>query len=205
MASSSRSRSPSLAQKLGVALALAAGSLGVSSSAAAFPSFPGYIQDIYGLTCAPTCLLCHTTMEGGRDKIKGTEVTDFVGPNRGFGVFAQNLILHAPPMTISGEAAKAPTQEQLAAALQLLGTELCNKADDMTACDSDGDGQLDVAELQAGEDPDDGTAADPLCVGPTYGCGAHVAPAPVERRMADPAALLAALGVALVLFRRRRA
>lgn len=35
--------------------------------AAARPEYPGRIKDTLQLDCSPTCLMCHTTMEGGTD------------------------------------------------------------------------------------------------------------------------------------------
>lgn len=37
--------------------------------AAARPEHPGEIQETLQLDCAPTCLLCHNTMEGGGDNL----------------------------------------------------------------------------------------------------------------------------------------
>ena len=200
MASSRRIQS--LAQKLGVSLALAAGMLGVSSGASAYPTFPGYLQNIYSMECAPSCLLCHTDPLGGADHMKGMQLDTPVGPGRGNGVFVQNLIAHGGMALLNGD----PSEADLKAALEALRTTPCdpsNAAD--TPCDSDGDGSIDSNELMESEDPDNSKPAASLCIGPVYGCGAHVAPAPVAKRSVEPVALLAALGVAFVLFRRRRA
>jgi MYXO-CTERM domain-containing protein len=72
-------------------------------------------------------------------------------------------------------------------------------------CDSDGDGTIDVDELVANQDPDDRAADAPLCVGPRYGCGAHVAPAPTGASGAHAGVWLALLATAAMLVRRRRA
>jgi hypothetical protein len=62
-----------------------------------------------------------------------------------------------------------------------------------SAADSDGDGIGDVAELRDERDPNIAGAG--VVCGPSYGCGAHVAP----RSTMDPIALAAALAVALGL------
>ncbi|HET7541073.1 MAG TPA: thrombospondin type 3 repeat-containing protein [Polyangiaceae bacterium] len=70
--------------------------------------------------------------------------------------------------------------------------------------DTDGDGQLDVDELAAGTDPNSADPRAELC-GPTYGCGAHVAPSAPARRAAILWPLMFALGLAGLVMLRRRA
>jgi MYXO-CTERM domain-containing protein len=174
--------------------------LAVAPDAAAWPEFPGYLQNILKMDCAPSCLLCHTDPEGGRDNVKGTGLTDEIPPNVGFGVFVQNLmIMQDRTKPISGNVTNPP-EAALAAAIQGLRTTDCNSTGG-GPCDSDADGELDVAELEKNQDPDS-PGAETLCIGPRYGCGARVAPeAP---RSLDATASLAAFGLALLLLRRFR-
>jgi MYXO-CTERM domain-containing protein len=175
--------------------------LAVTPDAAAWPNYPGYIQNVLKMDCAPSCLLCHTDPEGGKDTVKGLGLTTEIPPNAGVGVFVQNLIvMQSMTDPISGPQATNPGESAMAAAIQGLRTLPCNTGG-TEPCDSDGDGTLDVVELEANQDPDT-PGADSLCIGPRYGCGARVAPeAP---RSSDATAFLAALGVALVLLRRLR-
>lgn len=39
------------------------------ATAAAKPEYPGKLQEKLDMPCAPTCMLCHTSPEGGGDKI----------------------------------------------------------------------------------------------------------------------------------------
>jgi MYXO-CTERM domain-containing protein len=193
--------SPARRARWSVALSLGLSVFATAEVASAFPTFPGYLQNTLQMECAPTCLLCHTDPEGERDTVK---MGAPLGGARGEGVFVQNLIVHAAPMSISGSATN-PSEAQLAAALQALRMEPCDRMAGTSPCDSDGDGKFDVDELVANQDPDDSQADAPLCIGPRYGCGAHVAATPASKHLPDATALLAAFGVALVLVRRRRA
>jgi MYXO-CTERM domain-containing protein len=194
------------ARRLALSLGLGLGVFGTTNVASAWPEFPSYIQNILELNCAPTCLLCHTSPEGGKENIK--QGSGALGPpGRGFEVFVQNLISQSAPNSIAGPITSTPPESALAAAIEALRTKPCNKTMDAadTACDSDGDLTPDVLELQGLEDPDDPVDGSALCVGPRYGCGAHVAPTPPPARgIPNTGALVAALGVALLLARRFR-
>lgn len=192
------------------ALALATAALGTSGTASAYPEFPGYLQNIFpgiGKDCAPSCLLCHTDPLGGKEHMKGTGAAPLGLPGRGKGVFLQNLLDHQDATHIISGLMETPTQDALAGVIERLRTLGCNNPDDpadTVVCDSDGDRKSDVDELAAALDPDNSRPDAPLCIGPRYGCGAHVAPTPAPLRSGQPAAVLAALGVAVLLFRRRR-
>ena len=95
----------------------------VALPAVASPTYPGTLADQLELECAPACVLCHNTMEGGP-----------ATANRPVGIALRRLGL------MSGN----PQQLlQVIAQLEANGT------------DSDGDGQGDVAELRAGNNPND--------------------------------------------------
>jgi hypothetical protein len=175
--------------------------LAVTPAASAWPNYPGYLQNILKMDCAPSCLLCHTDPLGGKDTVKGIGLTTEIPPNAGVGVFVQNLsVMQSMTDPISGPNAKDPPESAMATALANLRMVPCNTGGTLP-CDSDADGTLDVDELAANQDPDS-PGADSLCIGPRYGCGARVAQeAP---RSLDATAFLAAFGVALVLLRRLR-
>lgn len=68
--------------------------------------------------------------------------------------------------------------------------------------DTDKDGKLDVVELAQGTNPNDPDPNAELC-GPTYGCGAHVAQAPLPTRTPVLYWLAASLGLAGLIAARR--
>jgi MYXO-CTERM domain-containing protein len=170
---------------------------GWTQPAFAYTELPGYVQNIFALDCAPSCLLCHTRPEGGEEYIK--PATGDFPDARGYGVFVQNLMASYRDI-----ANGLPTQAQFATALDAMRVGPCSPISMGAPCDSDGDAKNDVDELASGQDPDDGSKDAPLCIGPRYGCGAHVAPAP-PAPATHASAWLAALSVALVLARRLRA
>jgi hypothetical protein len=179
--------------RLGGAALAGALLLTVSGSALALPEFPQVIVDTLseqGLTCTPTCSLCHTSPS----------------PDSGNAAqpIANNLVLfRAPPGPIT-----LPLEpENLPVYLEALQKEPCANRDDSACadpmnclpCDGDGDGTPDIAELLADENPNgSGKLA---C--PQYGCGAHIAPERRSRPL-DGTAVLAALSAAVVLVRRWR-
>jgi hypothetical protein len=195
------------ASRFGVALAVGALVASSARTASAHKEFPGMIQEHFGSSCAPQCTLCHVTPTGGDDtlKISGDLYIDGMNPShRGYGVFIANLKTRGVDAL--------PTDATLLAKLDLLKTEACNKdqskgdTTDMGPCDSDGDGMSDWEELaaQPARDPDvSGVGNGAIC--PTYGCGASIGTLPRDADATGRAgALMAALGVALVLARRVR-
>jgi hypothetical protein len=181
--------------------------LGGSTTASAHTEFPGYIQDHFGLACAPQCTLCHVKPQGGPDR-KGEEVAKYLGAdNRGFGFFQRNMregmVLHSTVPTASDKTL-------LLTAIDHLKTDQCNwksaygDTSDPRPCDSDGDGTSDYDEVRQGFDPDTkGEGNGAVC--PTYGCGASISTLPRQPLDTGHAsAALAALGVALVVARRFR-
>jgi hypothetical protein len=169
-------------------------------AASAWPAYPGYIQEIAGMDCAPSCLLCHTSPEGGATTVRAAvDEEGDLGPARGFGIFVQNLIIQSD-VPISAQS-KEPPKSAMESALFGLRDKECFPGS-VNPCDSDDDGVKDWDELVANTDPDDKALGASLCIGPRYGCGARVSPeAP---RPFPTVALLSALGIALVLFRRFR-
>jgi MYXO-CTERM domain-containing protein len=191
--------SPARRARWSVALAFGLSVFATAEVASALPTFPGYLQNTLQMECAPTCLLCHTDPEGESDTVK---VGVYV-PGVGEGVFVQNLIAHGNGAI---SAVRNPSEAEFAVALQSLRVDPCDStAPGTPPCDSDGDGKFDVDELVASQDPDNSRPDAPLCIGPRYGCGAHVAATPASKHLPDATALLAAFGVALMLVRRRRA
>jgi len=158
--------------------------------------------------CAPQCTLCHTTPVGGEGTTKTAELyVDGDKPsNRGFGVFVSNF----GTVGAAGipETETAQNQKIFNAKLDALATEPCQddptkgSVTDTRPCDSDGDGAFDYLELKEGNDADT-SGAGAEC--PKYGCGASITRLPREESNSGRAgAVMAALGVALVLARRMR-
>ncbi len=202
-------RPGSRAPRFGCALAAAAFAVLFAATAAAHSDFPGIIQETFGSSCAPQCTLCHVNPAGGLPLKVGEHYVDGMNPShRGFGVFISNLAARPPSGT--------PTSANLAAKLKALKGTPCNNdptqgnVSDTGDCDTDGDGVTDFAELdeQPARDPDvSGAGNNSVC--PSYGCGASSsASIGTLPRDADAtgraAAVMAALGVALVLARRAR-
>ena len=179
---------------------------GVASPASARKTYPGVVQEQFGGGCAPECTLCHTRIEGGTDSdpyLKPNEldpgyVAPVLPPNRGRGEFLANLIHVNGHQTPHSDAA-------LRNALHLLATANCN-TDATAPCDSDGDTVQDTTELGMDRNPDvPNDKEGDLCVGPKYGCGAHLGAEPrglsAER---TGAVVLSLFGLGLVVLRRVR-
>lgn len=70
-----------------------AGSLALSAfvlyaqAAAARPEYPLEIKDTLQLDCAPTCLMCHTTMDGGGDNLNNYGTQNGIGIVNGIPAF----------------------------------------------------------------------------------------------------------------------
>lgn len=162
--------------------------LTVSSSALAFPEFPGIIVDELNrtatgpekpdITCTPTCSLCHTSPSPDTGNATQPLATDLFS-------FTMTLGILEP--------------ESLPAFLQALETQQCPDTPEPGPCDGDGDGKDDIYELRRGQDPNGSGAL--AC--PKYGCGARIAPQGSNRPL-DGTAALVALSTAAVLVRRWR-
>jgi MYXO-CTERM domain-containing protein len=187
------------------ASAAIAGSLfvmAVARPAAAEPTYPGVIQQIYGGTCVAQCTLCHNNPQGGLGNYQPSPLDPgYVlknAPETGEGAFFANFInvriaQNQKPLLPAGDAA-------LEAALKEYASAKCNAASS-GPCDSDGDHVLDMNEFKDDKDPN---GAD-LCLGPKYGCGAMIKPLPRETSAKGSAtAVLALLGLGLVFARRFR-
>lgn len=176
---------------LGPALAL--GALLAPAPALAHPTFPGAMQEQFlpAMECPPSCLLCHTRIEGGVDFVKDSPTS-----------FVQNLIYvgqKAEPQIFLN----SDNVDQFKKLLVLYGTAPCSEMPGALPCDSDGDGTSDFAELSKNEDPERVGKPLPDCV--KYGCGAHIAPTASSSRNvsgSSAGAVCAMLG-ALVVFGRR--
>lgn len=178
---------------LGPALAL--GALLAPASALAHPTFPGAMQEQFGLECPPSCLLCHTRIEGGVKFVKDSPTS-----------FVQNLVFvgqkSEPSIFLTSD-----DVDQFKKLLVLYGTESCSRTPGEPPCDSDGDGTSDFAELSEEQDPERVGKPLPDCV--HYGCGAHIAPkakasSSVNVSGESAGAVCAALSALIVFGRRAR-
>jgi hypothetical protein len=149
--------------------------LGVCSfapPAQASETYPAAVQEALGLACPPACVLCHTRPEGG------------IGQINSFGETVRN----------TGVQIRNP--DGIPAALECIENGVDNPEE--SPCqhragevrDSDGDGTPDIEELRNAEDPSS-TEGGSFC-GPSYGCGASIAPKTKLDGVASASALLMA-------------
>jgi hypothetical protein len=163
--------------------------LAISTPAHARPTFPGIVQETLDLGCAPPCTLCHTSSSPVADNATQPFVT--------------NLYFTRDAHTTEHHPITESTLPDL---LKLLEMPPCAKMDDFACstmpcgpCNADGQGEPDIAELRAGDNPNN--AGELPC--PKYGCGAHIAPFRSERPVDGSVALLM-LGAVAVFVRRWR-
>lgn len=151
-------------------------------SAAAAPNFPDAVQEVFGTSCVPSCLLCHSTNPGR----KGTA---FGGQPFGLALAAKGIV---------GEA----SDDVIKAALIKMRDGDPTAVPPVAATNSDGaeDALSDAAELAGDINPNPGNAE--LCE-VTYGCGARVAPAAPNRRFAIFSSVAVALGLIGLTLRAR--
>ncbi|HTQ08101.1 MAG TPA: hypothetical protein VMI54_29810 [Polyangiaceae bacterium] len=202
-----RRSTPVKTRGLGRSLAWASvfGALVWSAPAGAEPTFPAALQKEFKNQCAVQCTLCHTSPEGGLDNLKPSPISTgpvaLISPNRGTGEFFANLIR----IGANGGSPHYPASDDaLIAMVKLLETTPCDKMMG-TPCDSDGDGTIDTKELAEDEDPDVIDKPGDYCLGPKYGCGAHIGNIPRESSATrEAAAVISLLGVGLVFLRRAR-
>jgi hypothetical protein len=175
--------------------------LGVALPAHAYPEAPGIIQEELKLDCLPPCTLCHVRPEGGPGFLKDMPATVLPG-TQGYGNFLTNL-------SVAGGG--LPKEGNLNSFINAFQRTPCGGMGNTMnpqglPCDSDADGRTDIKELQDGTDPDVKDVKGPYsCVTPQYGCGASIKPLPAdETDVGRSVALVAALGVGLVLLRRVR-
>jgi hypothetical protein len=162
-------------------LVLIVGGVLLSRPVHAIPEFPGVVAETLDV-CPPPCSLCHTGGTPSKDNV----LTPFgLNVNKTFSEF-----------TIPR------TEENLPGVLASLETE-CENKDDIACqttpcgpCNADGTGAPDIAELRAGQNPNNSGVL--AC--PKYGCGARVAPAR-ESRSLDGTFVLAVVGAAEALRR----
>jgi len=143
-----------LGYKIRCSSAAAAGSLAAVLFAAepvrADPGLPSYLQENYGLSCAPECTFCHRTAVGGFGNER-LATTPSGTTKEGFIATLRNVGRIVAPAPNTWDAAFA----NVAAA----------------RVDTDLDGTPDIDELNAGTDPMNGASGAQICgEGPTYGC-----------------------------------
>jgi hypothetical protein len=166
--------------------ALVLGLLLAPVPALAYPTFPGAMQEQLGIECPPSCLLCHTRIEGGKGFVKGEP--SFVDNLRAVGRDIKLPVL-------------SDDAEQFKKLLERYAVEPC-LGPGTPPCSSDGDATSDIEELKANRDPDRaGDAQLAECV--LYGCGAHIAPKASTNVSGSSAGAVCALLGALVVFGRR--
>jgi hypothetical protein len=144
------------------------------------------MQEQLGMECPPSCLLCHTRIEGGKDFVKAADTS-----------FVQNLMFIGVQTALP---IRSDDPEPFKKLLEKYATEPC--AAGAPPCDSDADGRSDIAELKL-EEPEDpeGRGKLPSCA--QYGCGAHIAPKASVNVSGSSAGAVCVLLGALVVFGRR--
>jgi len=188
------SRTPRRLRPLWAGMVTCVVAVGWVSGASASPGYPGQIMDYLEKTqtaekgipaCPPTCLLCHYSPNGEAETVR----------LEGFVVSLQTVA--------DVERVKMGNDSPIEKALLALETKPCAATPGVTTpCDSDSDMAEDMAEVRAGTDPNGpGELSD--C--PKYGCGASsVAPGRTATRNLDGTLSLGALGLLVLLVRRRR-
>lgn len=164
-----------------------------ASRAGATPDMPARLAEVVEMPCVPTCNACHTVKSGGP---LNQAPFLFVLQNAGLRPWE--------PDTLTNELidlVRNPVDNGFDAVCIAIAMPEGSIAPD-GQCDTDGDGTGDITALEMGMSPSDGSD---LCNPVSYGYGncALVTPAPIERDLGGPTALLGALG-ALALFVRRR-
>jgi hypothetical protein len=155
-----------------VTLGLMTSLFAVAGRANASADYSSELERLGHTPCVPPCTLCHRDQDGSFGTVRLSE------GGKPFG----DALMRLGGLEGSDRSGLAPALETLRQA----GT------------DSDGDAEPDLEELTAGRDPNL-PGAGSFC-GPTYGCGARVAPLP--ERWATSLALVAAC--LLVAHRRGR-
>ncbi|HMJ16226.1 MAG TPA: hypothetical protein VK524_32655 [Polyangiaceae bacterium] len=119
----------------------------LSPALRAEPEYPAVVQEAAGLTCAPSCRLCHTRDSGG---------LSFITP------FGQRI----------WELGIRPGRpETVASTIRCMRERNCESAPG-EVFDTDADGVSDIDELDRGSNP--GRAGDSDLCGARYGCGARI-------------------------------
>jgi MYXO-CTERM domain-containing protein len=157
----------------------------VAGLASASPNYPDVVKEVAGSSCAPTCLLCHSTNPGKAGSV--------ISPGQGT-LFAKtdvNSTMLRPGI------APAQSDDAIRAAFIRM-----RDGDATTApTDADGDGESDFAELAKDVNPNPGN--EELCE-IQYGCGARVAPTGPNRGFAIFSSVAVALGLIGLTLRARR-
>lgn len=156
----------------------------VTRSACADQAAPAFVQQRFGLSCAPDCTLCHARSPGSFGNIRTVTVN---GQTNAFIAAIEACGFVPTDQNTWGPAFDA-----------------CENNPSL-AKDTDGDGVFDMKELRAGTDPSDPTPDAQICgSGPSYGCVRVARGTSVDgfALVTSGAVLLA--GIALTRRRRRR-
>ena len=81
---------PTKVQRIVLCLAVGAGSLLAPRAGVALETIPGEMKEVMQLDCTPTCLLCHTDEDGGRDDLND------------FGIQMSGLGITTPAVGVEG-------------------------------------------------------------------------------------------------------
>jgi hypothetical protein len=171
---------------------VAAAFLALSTStglASAAPNFPDQVQEVFGTSCVPSCLLCHSTNPGR----KGTA---FGGTRFGQAVAGKGIVGEVDDAVIKAALIKIRDGDPTAVPPVAPTNSDINPATNMPE-----DTLTDAQELAADTDPNVGNKE--LCE-VTYGCGARVSPSTPNRRFAIFSSVAVALGLLGLTLRARR-
>jgi hypothetical protein len=166
----------------GSAFALVFGFAGLVSAS---PNYPDVVKEVAGSSCAPTCLLCHSTNPGKAGSV--------ITPGQGT-LFAKtdvNSVMLRPGI--------APAQSD--DTIRAVFIRMRDGDATSVPTDADGDGESDFAELAKDVNPNPGN--EELCE-IQYGCGARVAPTAPNRHFAIFSSVAIALGLIAMTLRARR-
>lgn len=164
-------------------VAIVSGGFLATRLASADAAAPAFVQQRFGLSCAPDCTLCHARSPGSFGNIRTVTVNGqtnaFIAAIEACGFVPTDQNTWGPSF------------------------DAC-ETNPALAKDTDGDGTFDMAELRAGTDPSDPTSGAQICgSGPSYGCVRIARGTPVDGLAALTSSAVLVAGIALMRRRRR--